>query len=74
MASVDETIYTILPNETERYFISTLCLNQPLPPPSDHGTKGNIAIFEVGDKSFRDQSELWEILENNKDKLRYSKR
>lgn len=44
-----------------RFDIPALCLNKSLKPPE--GTSGNITIFEVINKNYNSQDELWNLIE-----------
>jgi len=55
------------------FTIKSFCLNEKLSPPNEEGTNGNVTIFEIGEKKFRTQKELWAVVSKNKDKLQFAK-
>lgn len=73
LTAANKECHTIEPLNESDINIYSLCLNEKLPPPSMEGTKGNITIYEIEDKIFITQRELWDKIIKNKDTLQYSK-
>lgn len=55
------------------FTIKSFCLNEKLLEPTEEGNDGNVTIFEVSEKNFKTQRELWDNISKNKDKLQFAK-
>jgi|GEM_PF-1949039 len=71
-AKDDETCFLDAFQDND-FFIKSFCLNEKLSPPTEVGNDGNVTIFEVGEKRFKTQRELWDTISKNKNKLQFAK-
>lgn len=67
VASDDYRQVIISPNEKKNVRVEAYCLNKNLPPPT--GNIGNLTIFELRNKNFVTQAQLWNMVDKAVEKF-----
>lgn len=67
IAADDNKLISIAPGEKKDVKVEAYCLNRELPPP-DYAP-GNVAIFELRNKGYFNQEQLWKYIDRAKKAL-----